>query len=126
MIALKGRRPIYFGLVALVLGCFLLWGFVSALIHSSPGEVAEAIGSVVGGIFGAGGAVGAVYFLIDRQRHEDANNVSDAIRREIIIFTEVVIEALSICEHMISGNLTKMRKNAPCKLFLSGWTTRQI
>ena len=95
MIALKGRRPIYFGLVALVLDCVLLWGFVSALIHSSPGEVAEAIGSVVGGIFGAGGAVGAVYFLIDRQRHEDANNVSDAIRREIIIFTEVVIEALS-------------------------------
>jgi len=101
-----------FVLIAILIGLLLLFIFVPALIQSRAGEVAAAIGSIIGGIVGAGGAVGAVYFLIDRQRHEDAANVSDAIRREIIEFNEMVISALSICEQIKSGGVSIMRKDA--------------
>ncbi len=102
----------YFVMVAILLGLLLLFIFVPSLIQSHAGEVAAAIGSVIGGIVGAGGAVGAVYFLINRQRLEERNNVSDAIRREIIEFNEMVLTALSICEHIKSRDASVMRKNA--------------
>ena len=69
-------------------------------------------GSILGGIIGAAGAVGAVYFLIVRQRHEEANNVSNAIRREIIECCKIVMSALSICEHIKSGDVEIKKKNA--------------
>ena len=106
------HRLIYAILIALVMSCALLGGFAVALTYSSAGEVAAAIGSIIGGIVGAGGAVGAVYFLINRQRHEEASNVSDAVQREIIEFTEMAIQSLRICEHIKSGTLPTMRKNA--------------
>jgi hypothetical protein len=69
-------------------------------------------GSVLGGIVGAGGAVSAVYLLIVRQRHEEANNASNAVRREIIGFSELVMSALRICECIKSGDVHVIRKTA--------------
>jgi hypothetical protein len=94
-------------------GLFLLLCFVAALAQSKAGEIAAAMGSVIGGIVGASGAVGAVYLLINRQRHEDANNASDAIRREVIEMNELVIQSLKICEQIKLGNISMVRKDAP-------------
>jgi len=69
-------------------------------------------GSFLGGIVGAVGAVGAVYLLTIRQRHEEANNVSNAIRREILELSKVAMEALRICECVKAGCLPIMRKEA--------------
>lgn len=85
---------------------FLLLSFVAALSHASGGEIAVAIGSIIGGIVGAGGAVGAVYLLIERQRRENMKNVSDAILREIIELTEMIIQSLKICENIKSQKYT--------------------
>ncbi len=81
--------------IAIAIGCLLLAIFVPALIQSHPGEVAAAIGSILGGIVGAGGAVGAVYLLINQQQRKEANNVSNAIRREITECSKIVINALA-------------------------------
>src|SRR5690348_12787513 len=74
--------------------------FVYALVSSTAGEVAAAIGSILGGIVGAGGAVGAVYFLIAQERKEEATRVTTSIRSEIIEFSKIVTAALRTCEHI--------------------------
>lgn len=67
----------------------------------------------MGGVIGAGGAVGAVYLLIHRQRCEEANNVSNAIRREIIVLSEILISHLRILKAIKSGKIT-MERNKLC------------
>jgi hypothetical protein len=67
------------------------------------------LGSLIGGVIGAGGAVGAVYLLIHRQRREEANNVSNAIRREIIVLSEILISHLRILEAVKAGEITMER-----------------
>jgi shikimate 5-dehydrogenase len=80
-------------------------------LEMSAGEIVQALGSLLGGIVGAGGAVIAVYFLIAKQRREEAKRVTDAVRREIVEFTKMLIEALKICE-LIKSGLTVSRKNS--------------
>jgi hypothetical protein len=74
-----------------------------------PLTVGFDLGSLIGGFVGAAGAVGAVYFLIRQQRREEANNVSHAIRREIIVLSEILISQLRILEAIKSGEVTIMR-----------------
>jgi hypothetical protein len=71
------------------------------------------LGSLIGGFVGAGGAVGTVYLLIRKQRREEANNVSDAIHREILVLSEILISQLRILAAIKSGQVTVMRKNLP-------------
>jgi hypothetical protein len=49
----------------------LLAVFLTALRHSKSGEIAGALGSLIGGIVGAGGAVWAVFLALSRQRQEE-------------------------------------------------------
>jgi hypothetical protein len=67
------------------------------------------LGSLIGGFFGAGGAVFAVYLLIRQQRREEANNVSRAIRREVIVLSEILISHLQILAAIKSGAVTITR-----------------
>jgi hypothetical protein len=69
------------------------------------------LGSLIGGFVGAGGAVGAVYLLIRQQRREEANNVARAIRREIIVLSEILMSHLRILEAIKAGEVTIMRGN---------------
>jgi hypothetical protein len=78
----------------------------------NAGEIAGAIGSVLGGIVGAGGAVAAVYLLIGKQRREDAARIRDAIYIEIIAFSKMATAALQICEHVQGGKIVIAKKNA--------------
>jgi ABC-type Fe3+-siderophore transport system permease subunit len=67
------------------------------------------LGSLIGGFVGAGGAVFAVYLLIRQQRREEANNVSRAIRREVIVLSEILISHLQILAAIKSGAVTITR-----------------
>lgn len=76
------------------------------------------LGSLVGGVIGAGGAVGAVYLLIHRQRREEANNVSNAIRREIIVLSEILLSHLRILSAIKSGKIS-IERNKFCSAIIN-------
>jgi hypothetical protein len=61
----------------------LLAVFLTALRHSKSGELAGALGSLIGGIVGAGGAVWAVFLALSRQRQEETAKVAEAVRTEV-------------------------------------------
>jgi uncharacterized membrane protein YccC len=77
--------------LAIFIGALLLLGFAVALIGSGAGEIAGALGSLIGGIIGAGGAVWAVFLLLSRQRQEESANVADAVRTEVTTLVKYVI-----------------------------------
>jgi hypothetical protein len=98
---------------AVALGLVLLAGFVAyAFVHCMPGEFAAAVGSIFGGIVGAGGAIAAVYLLINQQRAEDEIRISGAVTKEIIVFTKIIIESLKICRSIKAGRIVVQKKNA--------------
>lgn len=67
------------------------------------------LGSLIGGFVGAAGAIWAVYLLIHKQRREEKYNVSRAIRREIVVLSEVLISQLQIFEAIRLGTFTVTR-----------------
>jgi hypothetical protein len=70
---------------------------------SKEGEVAGALGGLLGGAIGAGGAVLAGYLALSRQRQDDADNVADAVRTEIIALVKFIVGAIDNCEEVIGG-----------------------
>lgn len=61
----------------------LLSYFIVALMGSAQwGEVAGALGNVVGGMVGAAAAVLVVFLTLSRQRQEESDKVSAAVRTE--------------------------------------------
>jgi hypothetical protein len=80
----------------------LAWLFAD-LLDSKSGEQAGALGAVVGGIIGAGGAILAVYLTLSRQRREDTATVRAAIRTELTTYAKYVIGALEICQSIAVG-----------------------
>jgi len=57
--------------LALIVGVPLLISFLTALLNSKSGEVAAALGSVLGGVIGAGGAALAVALALLGERGEE-------------------------------------------------------
>jgi hypothetical protein len=86
-------------------GILLLWWFAIDLWHSKSGERVSALGAVVGGIIGAGGAVFAVYIAITRQKNEDTAKVRAAVRTEVTTYSKYVIGTLEICEAIATSGL---------------------
>jgi hypothetical protein len=70
-------RYVFVGIVvgiALAITVLALYRFAAALIGAATeGEIAGALGSLVGGIVGAGGAVLAVYLALSSQRKEETS-----------------------------------------------------
>jgi hypothetical protein len=62
-----------------------------------------AVASVLGGLFGAGGAALAVYLTLSGQRKEERHRIVYAVVREVMEFARLVIGNLKICEniHMV-------------------------
>jgi hypothetical protein len=86
--------------LALGFGVGLLAWFIAVLLDSKSGEQAGALGAVVGGIIGAGGAVLAVYLTLARQRRDDAAKVRAALRTEVSTYSKYVIGALDVCQQV--------------------------
>jgi len=90
--------------IALAIVVLALCRFVAALIGAATeGEIAGALGSFVGGIIGAGGAVLAVYVALSSQRNEETAKVSAAVRTEVASLTTYVIGAIEICQGIANG-----------------------
>lgn len=97
-----GINPIVYKTIITVLG-IIIPVYIITLISSHPGEIAEALGSFLGGIIGAGGAIIAVYLALSRQKDEETTKVSEAVRVEITTFVKYVIGAIEVCEQIAKG-----------------------
>src|ERR1700678_892821 len=91
--ALPAGSRLAFGVAAV-----LLLVFIVALAGSKAGEISSALGSLIGGMIGAGGAVWAVFLMLSRQRQEEATKVADAVRTEITTLVKYIIGAVEICQ----------------------------
>jgi hypothetical protein len=73
-------RNVFVGIavgIALAITVLALYRFAAALIGATTeGEIAGALGSLVGGIVGAGGAMLAVYLALSSQRKEETAKVA--------------------------------------------------
>jgi hypothetical protein len=90
-------------LLAGSIGTVLLIVFFIFLVQSKAGEVAGALGSLIGGIVGAGGAVWAVFLMLARQRQEETDNVADAVRTEVTTLAKYVIASIENCQAIKDG-----------------------
>jgi hypothetical protein len=98
--------------VALFIGAVLLIIFSVALTRASAGELAGALGSLIGGIVGAGGAVWAVFLMLSRQRSEETEKVAEAVRTEVTTLVKYAIGAVVICEQIKKGIIKVPRQDA--------------
>jgi hypothetical protein len=87
--------------------------FIKNVLASTPGETAAALGGVLGGLVGAGGAVWAVYLAISGQRAEETAHVRSAVRTEVLSLVKYVIGALDTCIRVQEG-LRIPRQEATC------------
>jgi hypothetical protein len=93
------------GAIMVFLFGVILGTFAFNLMGSSPGEIAAALGCVIGGGIGAAAAVLAVQLTISKQREEDAFNVTNAVVLEVTTFAKYVQGALEICIGVAVGQL---------------------
>ena len=79
------KRHLVPGLVVLGLMLFaaIVLAFLANLQKSNAGEIADALGNVIGGTIGALGAAVAVYFMLKGQRNEEIEKTSAAVLREV-------------------------------------------
>jgi hypothetical protein len=98
--------------VLLILGLGLLCWLWCVLLIATSGEQAAALGAIIGGMIGAGGAVYAVYMTLTRQRREDIAKVCSAVRIEVTTYCKHVIGALNICEQIATKGLTVPMQDA--------------
>jgi hypothetical protein len=73
------------------------------LMDSKPGEIAGALGGIIGGMIGASGAAIAVYLTLSAQRVEDRTRIRNALVREVIEFSRLVVGHLETCENIRAG-----------------------
>jgi hypothetical protein len=79
---------------------------------ATAGEVAAALGSFIGGIIGAGGAILAVYLAWSEQSKQEVSKVSAAVRTEMVSLAKYVIGAIEICEGITTGKIDVPAQNA--------------
>jgi hypothetical protein len=112
--------------VALFIGVGLICGLFTALCSASTGEIAAALGSVVGGIIGALGAAAAVYLTLKVQRDDETEKVCTAIITEIAQLSRFPLEQLAFCRAIMEGrrdiprlHLRTVMQTPPPALYLS-------
>jgi hypothetical protein len=79
------KRHLVTGLVVLGLVLFgaIVFAFLVSLQKSNHGEIAGALGNIIGGTIGALGSAAAVYFMLKGQRNEEIEKTSAAVLREV-------------------------------------------
>jgi hypothetical protein len=83
----------------------VLSGFIAALFDSHAGEIAGALGNILGGTIGALGSAAAVYIMLKGQRDEEAEKVSAAILREVVELSKSPIGQLGACAGIQTGQI---------------------
>ena len=98
--------------IALLILAVVLVAYIFALDHANAGEVAGAIGSLVGGFVGAVGAIYAVFLAMSRQRSEERTKVSGAIQAEVLYLCKYVTGTLDVCIKIANGTVKIPRRDA--------------
>jgi len=99
-----GINSIFYKIVMVMLGITIPI-FIIALCCSHGGEIAESLGSFLGGIVGAGGAVFAVYLTLYRQKEEERLKVSESVKIEVTAFIKFIIQAIDVCKNIEASNV---------------------
>src|SRR5215467_10155707 len=104
--------------VGIMLPSFALAGFMAALFDPKiqVGEIAGALGSVVGGAIGALGSAAAVYIMLKGQREEEIEKVSAAVLREVAELCKQPIGQLGACAGIHTGQI-KSPKSDLARMF---------
>src|SRR5690348_13086787 len=95
--------------LGLFFGVAIICGFFAALLDSGAGEVAGALGNVVGGAIGALGAAAAVYLTLRVQRDEEISKVTRAVVMEIAQLSKFPSGQLDTCVLIYQGNFKSPR-----------------
>jgi hypothetical protein len=99
--------------VGLGLSIVIVAGFLAALMDSKAGEIAGALGAVIGGAIGAGGAAAAVYIMLAGQRADDTEIVSAAVLAEVAELCKFPIGQLGACFAIQGGGLDAPKSSLP-------------
>ena len=99
--------------IALFVGSLILSVFVATLFGSNTGEVAGALGNVVGGTIGALGAAFAVYWTLRYQREDETEKICTAIVTEISQLSRFPLEQLALCRAICEGRRQVPRIDLP-------------
>lgn len=86
--------------------------FAVNLFHVDAGQVSSALGSLIGGIVGAGSAVWALHFTISRDRNEETSKVGAAVSAEVAAFARYIIGAVQLCEDIVKGTVKIQSRDA--------------
>jgi len=86
---------------------------VAAFFGVNPGEALGALGSVFGGIIGALGAAAAVFLTLSRQRKDERERISNALRTEVMEFCRLAVGHLETCENINSGRVSIAKTDFP-------------
>ncbi|WP_146604404.1 hypothetical protein [Rhodoplanes roseus] len=107
-------------LVGLVIFFFtlLLCTFITSLFNSKAGEVASALGGIIGGAVGAIGAALAVYLTLRGQRDDEAEKTLIAIIMEIAFLAKYVAGKLELCTKVLKGEFSCPRGGLPIVMFI--------
>lgn len=102
------RRIVAVGTVTVIGLLFVaaVAALVVVLLRSNYGEIAGALGSVVGGMIGASGAAVAVYLTLAAQRQEDRTRINGAVAQEVMEFARMVVGRLQTCESIRAGAIS--------------------
>jgi hypothetical protein len=107
-------KTIAFSLLAAFM--VIVGGFVVALWDSKAGEIAGALGNILGGTIGALGSAAAVYIMLKGQRDEEAEKVSAAVLREVVELSKSPIGQLGACAGIQTGQI-RCQKSTLKQLF---------
>jgi hypothetical protein len=98
--------------LALAVGIALATVFLVSLTLAKGGEIAGALGSLIGGMVGAAGAVWAVFLALSRQREEETHKVADAVRLEVTALVKYLIGAVEACQQIARNEVLIPRQDA--------------
>jgi hypothetical protein len=101
--AVRVRHQNFLVGVGLLIGIGILCSFFTSLLDARAGEVAGALGAVVGGTIGAMGAALAVYLTLRGQREEEISKVSSAVLSEIAELCKSPMGQLGACLEIQRG-----------------------
>jgi len=96
-------------LLLVILGLLVEFGRFFGLDHSL-GDRLAAIGAVLGGLIGAGGAALAVYLTLVSQRKDEAAKVEESLQAEVAEFARLAVGPLAILTPQVA------RKGPPMPL----------
>ena len=101
------RRHLVTALVVIGLALFAAIAAMLTLnlFKPNPGEVAGALGNVIGGTIGALGSAAAVYLMLRAQREEETEKTSAAILREVTELSKSPIEQLGAVAGIQTGQI---------------------